>query len=233
MKDCLNVALVLTAGAKREIYDTNGKPLPFWYLYPPFKNKIKEWERIRKVFVIHEESLKGETIARLEKAARLFFLETVDFIISVGGYSPGRLKLGLKDSVELMNEWLADHGVSSSAILGGNVTSVDTGTNIEEFIKHLRRLEISQKLIIYLVTSWYHVFRARIELKAALRRRGIDAIIINISVFPDLNPETLRYEYLWNIVSEFLIKIPGLLFPRIKIIMREREYKVRRKTLHS
>ena len=231
MKDCLNIALVLTAGAKREAYYVSGKPLPFWYLYPPFKNKIKEWERIGKIVVIHKETLKSETIARLEKAAQLFSLNTVDFIISVGGYSPGRLKLGLKDSVELMNEWLVAHGVSSAAILGGNVTSVDTGTNIEEFIGHLRRLKISQKLTIYLVTSWYHIFRARIELKAVLKRIGIDAVVIDVPIFPSFNVETLKYEYLWNIVSEFLIKIPGLLFPRIKIIMREQEYEVRKKNL--
>lgn len=227
MAEGVRVALVLTAGGLKDIYGKDGKRLSAWFHQPFLKKRMKKLEQRGEVVVCHKEELKKETIARLAKALELFRAGIVNLVCCVGGFSPRRGKLGLKDSVEMMNEWLIAHGVDKSAVVGGDAISVDTGTNIEEFIGHLKRLGISQKLTIYLTTSWYHLFRGKVELKAALRRNGISATIISVPAYPDLfDAETLKYEYLWNLLTE-PIKIFSLVFPWLKKGWRKRELESR------
>lgn len=218
---------MLTAGGLKEIYGKDGKRVSAWFHQPLFKKRIRKLEQRGEVVVRHKEELKRETIARLAKVLELFGAGIVSLICCVGGYSPRRKKMGLKDSVEMMNEWLISHGVNRQALIGGDAISVDTGTNIVEFIGHLKKLGITQNLIIHLTTSWYHLFRAKMELKAALRRNGISATIISVPAYPDLfDAETLKYEYLWNLLTE-PIKIFSLVFPWLKKGWRKRELESR------
>jgi uncharacterized SAM-binding protein YcdF (DUF218 family) len=227
MEKELKVALVLTAGGIKEIYGKDGKQLSAWYHQPFFKKRVKKLEQKGEVTVRYVEKLKKETIARLAKAIELFKTNIVSLIFCVGGYSPRRKKLGLKDSVEMMNEWLIANGADKKSVIGGDAISVDTGTNIEEFLEHLKKLGISQKLTIYLVTSWYHLFRSRIELSRALKKEKIVANIICVPAFPGFDTETLKYEYAWNLLTEHL-KLFSLLSPALKSWWRKREYETRK-----
>jgi len=222
----IKIALVLTAGGLKEIYDRNGKRLSFWYYCPLFKKRIKKMEGKGRVEVCHKEELKGETIARLQKTLELFLAGVVSLIFCTGGYSPRRKKLGLKDSVAMMKEWLVNHGAVQQSTIG-EAMSVDTGGNIEEFIQQIKKTKLSEKqLTIYLVTSWYHLFRSKRELVNALETEGISATIISVAAFPKFDAETLKYEYLWNLLTE-PIKIFSLVFPTLKLSWRKREYEAR------
>ncbi len=222
----IKVALVLTAGGLKEIYNRNGKRLPFWYHCPLFKKRIKKLEQQGKVAVRYKEELKGETIARLQKALDLLLAGVVSLIFCTGGYSPRRKKLGLKDSVEMMKEWLVARGAAQDLTIG-DAMSVDTGGNIEEFILQIKKLKLAgNQLTIYLVTSWYHLFRSKRELINALKVEGIPAAIISVAAFPAFDWEILKYEYLWNLLTE-PIKIFSLVFPRLKFSWRKREYEAR------
>lgn len=227
MEKELKVALVLTAGGLKEIYGKGGKRLPFWYHCPLFKKRIKKLEEKNRYPVVYKEELKRETIARLAKTLEVFKTGIVSLIFCVGGYSPRRKKMGLKDSVEMMNEWLIAHGVNKEAVVGGDAISVDTGTNIEEFLGHLKKLGIPQRLTIYLVTSWYHLFRGKIELSRALKKEKIAADIICVPTFPKFDVETLKYEYAWNLLTEPL-KLFSLISPALKSWWRKREYEARK-----
>lgn len=222
----IRVALVLTAGGLKEIYGRNGKRLPFWYHWPLFKKRIKKLEERGKVTVRHKEELKGETIARLQTALELFLSGVVSLIFCTGGYSPRRKKLGIRDSVAMMKEWLVNHGAIQKSTIG-EAMSVDTGGNIEEFIQILKKMKLSNyRLTIYLVTSWYHLFRSKRELINALELEGISATIISVAAFPKFDAETLKYEYLWNLLTE-PIKVFSLIFPKLKFSWRKREYEAR------
>lgn len=226
MEKELRVALVLTAGGLKEIWGKDGKRLPFWYHWSLFKKRVKERERRGEITVVYKEELKGETIARLKKALRLFQSGVVGLIICVGGYSPRRKRLGLKDSVAMMNEWLIAHGVDERFIVGGDATSVDTGTNMEEFIGRFKRVQLLRKPTIYLVTSWYHLFRAKVELYRALKKEKLEANIICAPAFPRLDAVTLKYEYASNLLMEIL-NLVSLLLPGIKSWWRKREHESR------
>ncbi len=223
----LKIALVLTAGSLKEVYNRRERRLPFWLHWPLFKGRVKKLEHKEEIKIVYREELKGETIARLDKVLRLFTSCEIDLIACTGGYSPKRKRLKLKDSVEMMNHWLSFRGVGKETILGGEATSVDTGTNIREFLERLKRIESPQKITIYLVTSWYHLFRGKIELKKALIRAGIKATIFCIPVFPKWEAETLKYEYVWNILTEPL-KLFSLPFPTIKYWWEKRELEMRK-----
>jgi len=226
----MKVVLIPTAGALKEIYDRiSGERLPFWLHWPLLKQQINQWGKDGIVTVRHIERLKPETIVRLEKALEVFRSSSADMIFCVGGYSPRRERMGIKDSVQMMNDWLLDHGVPEHSVNTGKVFSVDTGTNAREFfVRFERAAGLPRSLTIYLVTSWYHLFRAKVELKKVLKDGGIPARIVPVPAWPSLlDRETLEYECLWNIPTEFFMKIPGLLSWALKMKMREFEYHAR------
>jgi uncharacterized SAM-binding protein YcdF (DUF218 family) len=126
----------------------------------------------------------------------------------------------------MMKEWLVNHGAIQKSTIG-EAMSVDTGGNIEEFIQIIKKMKLSDhRLTIYLVTSWYHLFRSKRELINALELEGISATIISVAAFPKFDAETLKYEYLWNLLTE-PVKVFSLVFPKLKFSWRKREYEAR------
>lgn len=226
MKRHASVALVLTAGGLKEIYDRNGKRLPFLFHWPFFNSRMKQCQNRGEVVIRYEDRLKSETISRLEKALELYGSGIVELIFNVGGFQPARKKLGLRDSVEMMNDWLIEKGIKEETVIG-KAFSVDTGGNIDEFIHQIRKLGLTNSIKVYLVTSWYHLFRSKVELKRALRKQNISAVIKCIPVFPKMDVETLKYEYLFNLLFE-PYKILSLIFPGIKTRWRKSEYEARK-----
>jgi uncharacterized SAM-binding protein YcdF (DUF218 family) len=179
--EMIKIAFVPTAGVRVNVFWKNHK------LPNVFSWSILKWAYRR--FGLRSQplnSLKEETVARLEKTLELYRKGIIDKIFLTGGQKTR--------SVEMMREWLLRRGLKSRVIIC-DPNTLQTGDGAAVFSCLSSAKEIWE---VHIVTSWYHIWRTKKEIRRSLK----SALVISHPVFPPLTSECLMREYLYNIFTE-------------------------------
>jgi uncharacterized SAM-binding protein YcdF (DUF218 family) len=204
----MKIGFIPTAGAKVEVF-RNGQKLPAVFTWAI----LKWFYEMLGIKTEHLPSLKEETIARLEKALKLYRTGVVDCLFLSGGQST--------QSVHMMSDWLVSRGVKTSDIITDSETlqTSETATSLAEFAKKKGAEEI------HVITSVYHVWRSKWELRKVLGESGI-LIFCHPAPIP-ITSEGLMREALYNLLVEPFKIILSIFFPDLKSWYRKREKKAR------
>lgn len=185
----MKIGVVPTAGAITYAY-WFGRKMPFWSCWP-----ILKWFcKLSGMEFRYIPELKEETRCRLDRVVELFLSGNVDYILLVGGWSKKR-----DPSVfELSKRYLIAKSIPEEKIFGGS-NSLDSDSHAREARQCLGKYPASLPVAVNLVTSHYHMFRA----KRTLEREGV-VVSECYPVHPSRAGECWRNEYGFNLYTEWL-----------------------------
>lgn len=212
------IALVLTAGARKQFFWRDGRKAPFWLTWPIFKGYAKKLASAGTIKVKFLDWLKLETVYRLATAASLYFEDKVDLIFLAGGQTGQRKR----DSVTMMKDFLLELGVQEEDIIL-DPSTLQTSDSVEAYANYVK--SIRGFVVAYIITSWYHVPRSLYHLKKFLPASPYRFIKVK-AAWPSFSKECLAYEYAYNLSFEPL-KLLSMPFESVRSWWREREEKLR------
>jgi hypothetical protein len=189
------VCFVLTSGREKKVVKKIlGKEiaLPFFLGWPLFRLLCPLFG-LKIVF----SDLKEETKSRFNKACEIIKSKKARIVFVSGKYADH------PDALNVTKNYFLGQGISEKMIDAESL-SLDTQGNIEQLFHELKKhYPYSKTFSIFLVTSFYHMRRARRILEQIVENDKSDVLVHEVNTYPRLSWKSIRQDYLFNILTEW------------------------------